>query len=133
MDTYFYRYGGIVTEMRPGGSCFIEYYDGDTGWINLGTEQTQFSFAIVYPVGTQVYKNFPTRTFQATMDSFYWGETTTSRHDADGLYCEVLAKIADELDSAQLLEELCAAKRKRNSNIAVADEARKRKTHHTWV
>jgi hypothetical protein len=39
------------------------YYDGDEGWLDLGTQQ----FSIVYSVGTQVYKNFPSH-------GFYWGE-----------------------------------------------------------
>jgi hypothetical protein len=123
-----YYYGGVVTKIRP-GSCYIEYYDGENAWHDLGTED----FSIVYPLGTQVYKKFPGH-------GYYWGEVTVSKHDKDcSFYYEVeysdgdLEQITDEPDSAQLLEELhftviAAHKRKRqDSKIAVADDTRKRK------
>jgi hypothetical protein len=69
--------GGELRKMRP-DSCFVEYYDGDEGWLDHGAEL----FSIVYPMGTQVYKNFPGR-------GFYWGEITASKHDNDSLYYEV--------------------------------------------
>jgi hypothetical protein len=129
-------YGGEVTKMKNQDNkriCFIEYYDGENAWHDLGAEQ----FSIVYPLGTEVYKNFPGH-------GYYWGEVTVSKHYTDGsLYYEVefsdgdLEQITDEPDSEELLEELHAAvlaakekqkKRKlQDSKVAATDDTRKRK------
>jgi hypothetical protein len=79
----------------------VEYYNGNKDWHDLGSEE----ILIVYPVGTQVYKQFP-------YHGFYWGEIIVCKHTKDGLYYEVeysngdLERITDEPDSVQLLQEL---------------------------
>jgi hypothetical protein len=110
-------YGGVVTKTKNQDNkriCYVEYYDAENVWHDLGMEQ----FSIVYPLGTQVYKNFPGH-------GFYFGEITVSKHDKDGLFYQVeysdgnVENCTDEPGSAQLLEELCAAvlaaKRKREA------------------
>jgi hypothetical protein len=124
-------YGGTVTKMRP-DSCFIQYYDGDEGWLDLETGH----YLIIYSIGTQVYKNFPGH-------GNYWGEITMSKHDKNGLYYEVEysdgdgEQITEEPDSAQLLQELhagvLAATQKRSkrelqdSKVAATGSQKRRK------
>jgi hypothetical protein len=133
-----YYYGGVITKMKNQGNkriSFVEYYDGEKAWHVLGAEQ----YSVIYPVGTQVYKNFPGR-------GSYWGEISSSENDSSGLCYQVeysngdLETITNEPDSALLLQELnagiLAAKQKQNkrkhhqgdSKIAATDSRKSKKT-----
>jgi hypothetical protein len=107
----------------------VEYYNGNKDWHDLGSEE----ILIVYPVGTQVYKQFP-------YHGFYWGEIIVCKHTKDGLYYEVeysngdLERITDEPDSVQLLQELRESisvanriKRKRQDSKMAPSDSRKHK------